>query len=209
MNSRQGHQPATGGGLRAALHSYIHVARRPNVRPYFKMGPTGPAARAAGGGGPWNVPDLCHAYNWPTGLAGGGVIAIVELGGGWVQSDMDQFFHGINQPVPNITDVSVDGTQNTPDPGPNSADGEVALDIEVAAAAYYVATGKPATIRMYWAQDIASAVRAANGRWLRRMLDFLGCGRSQLGSASRPGYGTSGDGRHRSGHGRVRCIRRQ
>ena len=125
------------------------------------MGPRGPAARAARGSGPWNVPDLCQAYNWPTGLAGGGVIAIVELGGGWVQSDMDEFFGGINQPVPNITDVSVDGTQNTPDPGPNSADGEVALDIEVAAAAYYVATGKPATIRMYWAQDIAAAVRAA------------------------------------------------
>ena len=161
MDTPRGHQTATGAGLRAALHSYVHVARRPNVRPYFKMGPRGPAARAARGSGPWNVPDLCQAYNWPTGLAGGGVIAIVELGGGWVQSDMDQFFHGINQPVPNITDVSVDGTQNTPDPGPNSADGEVALDIEVAAAAYYVATGKPATIRMYWAQDIASAVRAA------------------------------------------------
>jgi hypothetical protein len=56
--------------------------------------------------------------------------------------------------------VSVDGTKNTPDPAPNSADGEVALDIEVAAAAYYVATGKPATIRVYWAQDIAVAVRA-------------------------------------------------
>ena len=106
------------------------------------------------------MPALCEAYNWPTGLAGGGVIAIVELGGGWVQSDMSQFFGGINQPIPNITDVSVDGTQNTPDPGPNSADGEVALDIEVAAA-YYVATGKPATIRVYWSQDIASAVRAA------------------------------------------------
>ena len=161
MNSRQGHQPATGGGLRSALHSYLHVAPRPKVHPYFKLAHTGPAARAARNGGPWNVPDLCHAYSWPTGLAGGGVIAIVELGGGWVQSDIDQFFHGINQPVPHITDVSVDGTQNTPDPGPNSADGEVALDIEVAAAAYYVATGKPATIRMYWAQDIASAVRAA------------------------------------------------
>jgi len=107
------------------------------------------------------VPDLCRAYNWPTGLTGGGIIAIVELGGGWVQPDMDEFFRGINQPVPSITDVSVDGPQNTPDPSPDSADGEVALDIEVAAAAYYAATGKPATIRVYWAQDIASAVRAA------------------------------------------------
>jgi kumamolisin len=117
--------------------------------------------RDIAGAGPWNVPDLCTAYSWPTGLAGGGVIAIVELGGGWVQSDMDQFFQSIGQPVPGITDVSVDGTQNSLDPGPNSADGEVALDIEVASAAYYVAIGKPATIRVYWAQDIATAVRAA------------------------------------------------
>lgn len=150
-----------GAALRAAMHSYLHPVRRPSVKPYFKMGPTGPAPREAGGGGPWNVPDLCAAYDWPTGLAGGGTIAIVELGGGWVQSDMDQFFQGIGQPLPNITDVSVDGTRNTPDPGPNSADGEVALDLEVAGAAYYAATGKPAAIRVYWAQDIAAAVRAA------------------------------------------------
>ena len=161
MNTHRGSQTAAGAGLRAALHSYVHVAPRPKVHAYFKLPRGGRAARAAGNGGPWNVPDLCQAYNWPTGLTGGGVIAIVELGGGWVQSDMDQFFRGINQPVPNITDVSVDGTQNTPDPSPNSADGEVALDIEVAAAGYYAATGKPATIRVYWAQDIASAVRAA------------------------------------------------
>jgi kumamolisin len=161
MNTPPGHQSATSGGLRPAVHSYAYVAQHPNVHPYFKLARTGRAARAPRDGGPWNVPDLCRAYNWPTGLTGGGVIAIVELGGGWVQSDMDQFFGGINQPLPNITDASVDGTQNTPDPSPNSADGEVALDIEVAAAAYYVATGKPATIRMYWAQDIASAVRAA------------------------------------------------
>jgi kumamolisin len=161
MQTHRGHQPAIGGGLRAALHSYVHVPQRPKVHPYFKLRRAGVTARAAAAGHPWNVPALCEAYNWPTGLAGGGVIAIVELGGGWVQSDMAQFFGGINQPVPNITDVSVDGTQNTPDPSPNSADGEVALDIEVAGAAYYVATGKPAIIRVYWSQDIASAVRAA------------------------------------------------
>jgi kumamolisin len=154
-------QTAARVGLRAAVHSYVHVARRPNVKPYFKLARIGAAPRTAAVGGPWNVPDLCAAYNWPTGLVGGGVIAIVELGGGWVQSDMIQFFQGIGQPVPQITDISVDATKNTPDPSPNSADGEVALDIEVAAAAYYVATETPATIRVYWTQDIAAGVRAA------------------------------------------------
>jgi subtilase family serine protease len=162
MRSPQPTQSTAGAGLRAALHSYVHRTPRPKVHPYFKLAGAGITARAIGApGGPWNVPDLCAAYNWPKNLVGGGVIAIVELGGGWVQPDMDQFFRNIGQTLPNITDVSVDGTQNTPDPSPDSADGEVALDIEVAAAAYYVATNKPATIRVYWAQDIASAVRAA------------------------------------------------
>jgi len=152
---------SVGDAVTSAVHSYVHATRRPNAKPYFKMSRATTAPQHSSGGGPWNVPDLCAVYNWPTGLAGGGVIAIVELGGGWVQSDMNQFFGGINQPVPQITDVSVDRTQNTPNPDPNGPDGEVALDIEVAAAAYYVATGKPATIRVYWAQDIASAVRTA------------------------------------------------
>jgi kumamolisin len=134
-------------------HPYFKLRR---LVPHIQIGPLAPA--------PWNVPNLCSAYKWPRGLAGGGVIAIIELGGGWVQSDMDQYFKSINQPAPQVTDVSVDGTQNSPNQnvGSNSdADVEVALDIQVSAAAYYSATGKPATIRIYWSQDIASAVQKA------------------------------------------------
>lgn len=130
--------------------------RKLGYRPYFQV--PGPQAVA---GNFWDVPDLCAAYNWPVGLAGGGVIAIVEFGGGWVQSDLDQFCSGIGQPSPSIRDCSVDGTQNTPDPDPYRYDSEVALGLQVAAASYYVATGKPASIRVYWSQDIAMAVQAA------------------------------------------------
>jgi kumamolisin len=128
-------------------------------RPYFKL-PKDPLAAAATA---WNVPDLCAAYKWPTGKAGGGVIAIVELGGGWVQSDVDAYFASIGQPTPSITDVSVDGTQNTPNQSGSAGDDdyEVALDIQVSGAAYCVATGKAATIRMYWSQDIGTAVQKA------------------------------------------------
>lgn len=160
MNQPKGNPPA-GTPLRAALHSYLHGGPHPKVHPYFHMGRPGPFLQASADGGPWRVPDLCAAYGWPSGLRGGGVIAIIELGGGWVQSDLDQFFRGLGQPTPQLTDVSVDGTRNTPDPGPNSADGEVALDLEVAGAAYFAATGKAAVIRVYWARDIAAAVRAA------------------------------------------------
>lgn len=128
-------------------------------RPYFKLGNI--FQPHAAGAGPWSVTDLCAAYQWPTGLAGGGAIAIVELGGGWVHADLAAFFASIGQPMPDIVDVSLDGVTNKPDPDPEGADGEVALDIEVAAAAYFAATGKPAQIRVYWASDIATAVRAA------------------------------------------------
>jgi len=138
---------------RVPCHPYFKLRR---LVPHIQIGPLAAS--------PWNVPNLCSAYKWPTGLAGGGVIAIVELGGGWVMSDIDAYFKSINQPVPNITDVSVDGTTNSPNQntGSNSdADVEVALDIQVAGAAYYAATGQAATIRIYWAQDIAPAVEKA------------------------------------------------
>lgn len=137
---------------------------RSRHKPYFKLLKPGMRAAAASGGGPWSVPDLCTAYNWPTKLAGGGILAIVELGGGWVQSDMDTYFKSINQPSPQITDVSVDSTKNNPNQSVGSADDpdyEVALDIQVAGAAYYAATGKPATIRVYWSQAIDTAVQKA------------------------------------------------
>lgn len=108
----------------------------------------------------WSVPALCQAYSWPQGLKGGGVIAIIELGGGWIDSDVTQFCARYNVPHPSVTDVSVDGTENSPtgDPGAN---GEVALDIQVAAAAYSEATGQPALIRVYWTQSIAAGVQQA------------------------------------------------
>ena len=133
-------------------------------RPYFKLRKEPSViVAAAETGEPWNVPDLCAAYNWPTGRAGGVDIASVELGGGWVVSDLDSSFESLGQPVPSVTDVSVDGTQNTPNQSGSAgdADYEVALDIEVAGASYYAATGQAATIRVYWSQDIGTAVAKA------------------------------------------------
>lgn len=112
-------------------------------------------------GASWSVPNLCSAYQWPLNQPGNGIIAIVELGGGWVPRDMQAYFASIGQPVPTIADVSVDGTNNSKQLPPNDADAEVALDIQVSAAAYYAAAGRPANIRVYWAQDIAMAVLKA------------------------------------------------
>ena len=82
---------------RVAQRSSVQTLSIPKVecRPYFKV--PGPEAT---GENFWNVPDLCAACNWPAGLPGGGVIALVEYGGGWTQSDLDQFFAGLSQPAP-------------------------------------------------------------------------------------------------------------
>jgi kumamolisin len=110
----------------------------------------------------WKLTALCAEYDWPSGLTGGGVIGIVELGGGWIQSDVTSFFTGLGLPEPQITDVSVDGTTND-FTGDADADGEVALDLQIAGGAYAIATGKAATIRVYWSKDIATAVAKAAG----------------------------------------------
>src|SRR5271170_5193741 len=62
-------QTAARIGLRAAVHSYVHIARRPNVKPYFKLARAGAAPQAAAVAGPWNVPDLCATYNEPNEIA--------------------------------------------------------------------------------------------------------------------------------------------
>jgi hypothetical protein len=126
-----------------------------------RIHPYSPVARYAGASPtPWRVADLCKACEWPSNLAGGGTIGIVALGGGWVQSDINQFFtsQGLAGLEPHPTDHSVDGvTQNGQQPG-DQADSEVALDIQLAAAGYAIATGKPATIRVYWGQKIPGAI---------------------------------------------------
>jgi carboxypeptidase C (cathepsin A) len=142
------------------------------IRPYFKLPGTGPAMLrpAALGAALWDAVDLCAAYSWPTGLAGGGVIAVIELDGGWVQVDVDTYFKAANLSAPHIVDVPIGAGRNNPnqhnDDPVHDPDREVTLDIEIAAAAYSVATGDAANIRVYWADgsdwgSMATAIAAA------------------------------------------------
>ncbi len=84
----------------------------------------------------FNPTDLARLYNFPTSATGQGqTIGIIELGGGYQQTDLDAYFQQLGvTPAPQVTAVSVDGGQNSPTGNANSADGEVELDIEVAGA---------------------------------------------------------------------------
>src|SRR5271156_3930524 len=93
--------------------------------------------------------QVAQAYAFPSGLDGTGqTIALIELGGGFAQSDLEAYFASIGLAPPNVTSVSVDGGQNGGGKDPNGADGEVLLDIEVAGA---VAPG--AKIVVYFAPN--------------------------------------------------------
>jgi len=104
---------------------------RPQARAHFRLRAK-PAAAAATSYTPLQV---AAAYDFPTGVDGTGqTIALIELGGGYAPSDLTTYFGGLGITVPNVTSVSVDGGANTPTGSPDSADGEVGLDIEVAGA---------------------------------------------------------------------------
>ena len=74
---------------------------------------------------------LGQLYDFPTSVTGAGVtIALIELGGGFRASDTTQAFKAMGLKAPRVIAVSVDGGTN--DQSGSDADGEVALDIQVA-----------------------------------------------------------------------------
>ena len=132
-------------------------------RPYFRrFDPTIHYPRAGSQPQAWDMPDLCRAYNYPNNLAGPPQkIGIIELGGAYYPADTARIFARWNLPAPNVTPIILTGASQQP----GNADGEVALDVQIAAAAYTYCTGKAANINLYFArndnQAFAAAVRQA------------------------------------------------
>jgi kumamolisin len=127
---------------------------RPQVRPRIRWIPTEVGIAASAVTKSFKVPQVAQLYAFPTNVTGTGqCIAILEFGGGYRDADVQQFFQNLNITAPTVTAVSVDGAQNNfgnPNTSQNDADadGEVALDIEVAGA---VAPG--ASIAVYFAPN--------------------------------------------------------
>jgi kumamolisin len=97
----------------------------------------------------YTPPQVAQLYRFPQGGNGAGqTIAIIELGGGYRNSDLSSFFSKLGIAPPEVAAISVDGAVNQPAGDPNSADAEVLLDIEIAGA---VAPG--ASIAVYFAPN--------------------------------------------------------
>ncbi len=130
--------PSSLGGV---ITGVFGIDDRPQARLHLRM-----AQQAASTS--YTPPQVAAAYNFPTGVnAGGQTAGILELGGGFSQTDLDTYFKGLGVAAPKVTAVSVDGGTNSPGTDPN-ADGEVMLDIEVLGA---VAPG--ANIAVYFAPN--------------------------------------------------------
>jgi kumamolisin len=92
--------------------------------------------------------QVAQAYKFPATATGAGqTIGIIELGGGYRQSDITAYFKSLGLAAPSIVAVAVDGGKNSPSTA-SGADGEVMLDIEVSAA---VAPG--AKVAVYFAPN--------------------------------------------------------
>lgn len=82
----------------------------------------------------WESADIAKNYLFPAPLPvarPNDGIALIELGGGFLDSDVIQHFGKRNLPVPPVTFISIMGAKNAPD-GADGAQGEVMLDIVAA-----------------------------------------------------------------------------
>jgi kumamolisin len=107
---------------------------RPHLQLFDRVAGTNQAKAAAIS---YTPSQLAQLYDFPTGanLNGSGeCIALIELGGGYKRRDLQTYFQQLNIQLPKVTSVSVDHGHNRPAGTPNSDDGEVDLDIEVAGA---------------------------------------------------------------------------
>jgi kumamolisin len=138
--------------LAGVVEGVFGLDNRPQASPHFRIlepTTTREAITPRATNGSFTPVQVAKFYNFPQGFDGAGqTIAIIELGGGYRRKDLTTYFKELGIKTPSVSAVSVDGGHNQPEGNPNSADGEVLLDIEVAGA---VAPG--AKLAVYFAPN--------------------------------------------------------
>jgi len=146
--------------LEGYVLAVLGLDNRPQAVPHFRVAGEAPPIGAnlaqgsgfarphAGGNISYTPIQVGQLYGFPSGATAiNQTIGIIELGGGFRQADLTAYFKSLGQKTPKVVAISVSGGKNSPT-NANSADGEVMLDIEVAAA---VAPG--ARIIVYFAPN--------------------------------------------------------
>ena len=120
--------------LEGIVQGVFGLDDRPQAEPHFQVQQPVGVFRSRAATASFTPVELAKLYNFPAGLDGSGqCIGIIELGGGYRPADIKAYFAGLGLPTPTVKAVLVDSAHNHPTTA-NSADGEVMLDIEVAAA---------------------------------------------------------------------------
>ena len=115
---------------------------RPQAKPHCR------SAQPRAGNVSYTPVQVAQFYGFPANAkATGQTIGVLELGGGYRMADITAYFKSLGLPAPKVSAVLVDKAKNSPG-DPNGADGEVLLDIEIAAA---VAPG--ANVVVYFAPN--------------------------------------------------------
>ncbi len=137
--------------LANSVEAVLGLDNRPQATAHFrKVGAMGrhAAGQQSSNDQSYTPIQVGQLYNFPTDATGAGqTIGILELGGGYQTSDLQQYFTNLGRTPPSVVAVSVDGATSSPG-DPNGPDGEVMLDIEVAAS-----VAPAATIAMYFAPN--------------------------------------------------------
>jgi kumamolisin len=142
----------------AVIETVLGLDTRPIARPHIRW--LSQIANPKAVQASFTPPQVAKAYDYPSSANGQGqCIALIELGGGYESSDIETYFGQLGITLPTVVAVPVDGGTNSPG-DPNGADGEVALDIQVAGS---IAPG--ARIAVYFApntnQGFQDAISAA------------------------------------------------
>lgn len=131
--------------LKDVIQAVLGLDNRPQAKPHFRR--FKPKSEAITDSkiephlaskfvyGSFSPIQLGQLYDFPPGDGSGQCIAIIELGGGFTSFDLNEYFAGLGITTPpKVSAISVDGANNSPSGDPDSSDGEVMLDIEVAGA---------------------------------------------------------------------------
>lgn len=115
--------------LAGVVAGVLGLDDRPQAAPRFRH--AAPNATHSG----YRPQDVAALYDFPADADGAGqTVAIIELGGGFGDTDLNNYFSGVKVSRPKVTAAGVDGGSNKAGQDPNGADGEVLLDVEVVGA---------------------------------------------------------------------------
>ena len=118
--------------LKEVIVAVLGLDNRPQAQTHFRVY-SGSRADATSSIS-YTPPQVAELYTFPSSVdCSDQCIGLIELGGGYQTQNIQTYFSNLGLPAPSVTSVSVDGASNQPTGDANGPDGEVDLDIEVAA----------------------------------------------------------------------------